>query len=124
MKECTINFLVSKPIFIKIGSWAIDYFTVFVALLVFTILVISFLSYWAGAMRNKLKKETEDVQLALHNNLQTLKKFIAGSHSYLKQDSEISEEEEEQAKNLLKTKVDSIEQKVSKEIKDIKDLLK
>ncbi|MDP3043291.1 MAG: cohesin domain-containing protein, partial [bacterium] len=114
------------PIFIKIGSWEFDYFTIFVILLIFTILVISFLAFWAGLMRNKLKKETDEAEQILHKSLIEFKKsFEENLDSLIEFEKETGRAKEKAAaRESLKRKIDFMENKVLKEIKDIEDLLK
>lgn len=114
------------PVFIKIGSWELDYFTVFVILLVFTVFAISFLAFWAGLMRSKLKKETDEAERILHKSLIEFKKsFEENLDSLIELEKETGRAEEKQAaRESLKRKIDFMENKVLKEIKDIEDLLK
>ncbi|MBU4455550.1 four helix bundle protein [Patescibacteria group bacterium] len=114
------------PVFVKIGSWEFDYFTVFVILLVFTILVISFLAFWAGLMRSKLKKEADEAEQILHKSLIEFKKlFEEDLDSLIELEKETGRVKEKMAaRESLKRKIDFMENKVLKEIKDIEDLLK
>jgi len=57
-------------IFIKIGSLAINYFTIFILLLLFVILVIVFLCLLGWIDKGKLRKETGEAEKALHGNLE------------------------------------------------------
>lgn len=121
-----ISFLVTSPIFVKFGSWVINYFTVFIALLLFTILVIAFLAFWAGLMRNKLKKETDEAQTALHKNLKDLKKLMAKEINRLDKLEGKDGHSRERAKirKTIQSRINFIEKKILGEIKDIEDLLK
>ena len=120
-----VSFLVTPPVFVKIGSWIISYFTIFVVLLLFTILVIALLAYWAGLTKNKLKKETDEAQAALHKNLKDFKKLIEREITFL--DSIEGEDghsrERIKIKRALKSRVDFVENKILKEIRDIENLL-
>ena len=121
-----ISFLVTSPIFVKIGSWAINYFTVFIILLLFTILVIALLAYWAGLIRGRLKKEADEVQKVLHSNLKEFRRLIEKESAYLESlEGKVGYEKEKvKIKRILKGRIDFIEKKIGKEIKDVQDLLK
>lgn len=121
-----VSLLVTPPIFVTIGSWVINYFTVFIILLVFTILIIAFLAFWAGLMRNRLKKETDEAQVALHKNLREFRKLIEQELILLDKlkGKEGYDREKANVKKALKGRVDFMEKKIAKEIKDIEDLLK
>jgi len=116
-----ISFLVTSPIFIKIGSLAINYFTIFILLLLFVILVIAFFAYWAGLIRGKLRKETGEAEKALHGNLKNFKKLIEKEVTQL---SKTKGKRGKGTKKTLKNRIDFIEKKILKEIDDIQVLLK
>ncbi|MDD5071463.1 MAG: cohesin domain-containing protein [Patescibacteria group bacterium] len=121
-----VSFLVTPPVFVKFGSWAINYFTIFIILLIFVILVIALLAYWAGMIKGKLKKETDEAQKVLRANLKEFRKLIEKESAYLESLKGKAGYEKERAKikRSLKGRVDFIEKKVMKEIKDVQDLLK
>jgi len=125
-KSEKISFLVTPPVFIKVGFWVINYFTVFILLLIFTLLIVSLLSYWAGLIRSRLKEETDEVQIVLHKNLKDFKKLLEKEMNDLEKLEGEDGHNRERAKvrKTLKTKINFVEKKVLKEIKDIEDLLK
>lgn len=116
----------AAPIFIKIGAWELDYFAVFVILLVFTVLVIFCLLLLASLIKRKTKKEVNEAEEVLHNNLKEFKNSIAEELALWDKFYNKKGYDEEKAKIIqsLKKKIDFMENKVLKEIKDIEDLLK
>ena len=121
-----ISFLVTPPIFARIGSFVINYFTVFVSLLFMIILIVILLVYLVGIVRRRLKKETIEVEKVLHNNLVSLKKAIEqeiNNLSKLKDEKEYKSEQTK-AKKRLKKKIEMTEKKILKEIKDVENILK
>jgi hypothetical protein len=121
-----ISFLVTPPIFTRLGPLVISYFTAFVILTLFIIIVVFFLAYWVNLMRNRLKKETNEAYYTLHKNLRNFK-------TQLERDMDIfiklkrkagNEKEKQKLKKSLKQKIDFIENKITKEINDINELLK
>ena len=121
-----VSFLVTSPIFVKFGSWAINYFTIFILLLIFLILVVALLAYWAGLIRGRLKKETDEVQQVLHGNLKEFRKLIEKESAYLESIKGKAGYGKERIRmgKVLKGRIDFIEKKIGKEIKDVQDLLK
>ncbi len=121
-----ISFLVTPPVFARLGSWVINYFTVLVSLLFMIILIILLILYLAGKIRKKLKKETGEVEQVLHKNFNNLKKNIdkeftdlnklAGKSNYNKERVEV--------KQRIKRNIDGAEKKIVKEIKDVEEILK
>jgi len=121
-----ISFLVTPPVFARLGSWVINYFTVLVSLLFMIILIILLILYLAGKIRKRLKKETGEVEQVLHKNFINLKKAIdkefidlnklAGTIDYNKERVEV--------KQRLKRNIDGVEKKIAKEIKDVEEILK
>ncbi len=120
-----ISFLVSPPIFARIGSFVINYFTVFVSLLFMIILIITLLLWLAHLIRRRLRKETVEVEEVLRANLSNLKKIINKELSDLEKikDPEERHREQTKAKLRLKKKVELTEKKILKEIKDVEDIL-
>ena len=118
-----ISFLVAPSAFVIFGSWVINYFTVFVSLLLFMILVIAFLAYWAGSVRNRLKKEVNEAQVILHKNLKELKKLMEKEINSLNKNN-VKGRQTIKTKRILNSRTNFIEKKIAKEIQDIKNLLK
>lgn len=121
-----VSFLVSPPVFAVIGSFVINYFTVFVSLIFMIILIVLLILYIAGLVRRKLKKETLEVEEIIHKNALAMKKAIdqefmalakfEGKAGYKK--------EKEKTKSNLKKTVDTNEKKSIKEVKDVEEILK
>jgi hypothetical protein len=121
-----VSFLVSPPIFARIGSFVINYFTVIASLLFMIILIVISLLFLIGLIRKKLKKETVEVEEVLHQNMKNLKKLIdedLDNLNNLKKMSEVAKESE-QMKKSLDDYVEATEKKILKEIKDVEDILK
>jgi len=122
-----VSFLVSPPIFAKIGSFAVDYFTVLVSLLLAVLLIIALLLYIAETIKKKLKKETIEIKEVLDENLNELKLDIEAE---LKKLSEASggkvkfNREKIKAKARLTRKINNAKERILKEIQDIEDTLK
>ena len=94
--------------------------------MLFTILVIALLAYWAGLIRGRLKKEADEVQKVLHSNLKEFRRLIEKESTYLEslEGKTGYEKEKVKMKRILKGRIDFIEKKIGKEIKDVQDLLK
>jgi len=121
-----VTFLVSPPIFARIGTFVINYFTVIASLLFMIILIIISLLFLIGLIRKKLKKETVEVEDVLHQNMKNLKKLIdedLDNLNNLKKMSDVAKESE-QMKKSLDDYIENTEKKILKEIKDVEDILK
>ena len=121
-----VTFLVSPPVFTRLGSIVINYFTVFTSLLFLIVLIIALVLYLFGFFRRKLKKETFEIEAVLRKNfidlhaevdrgLDKLEKAGAGP-GYRGEKARIKER--------LRSNIDQAEQKILKEIKDVEDVLK
>lgn len=121
-----IGFLVSPPIFTRIGDFVVNYFTVFVSLLFLIILTILLAIILARYAKKKLKKEAYEVEDVLRDNIKELRKEIENDFIEMgKGKTSLTQKkilEETQA--TLKIKIDSMEKKIMKEIKDVEDLAK
>lgn len=120
------TFLVAPPVFTMVGSYVIDYFTVFVSLLFMVLLIIALIVFIVGLLRRKLKKETFEIEDVLHENLEQHKKTIDQEFSKLKKFEGTAEYTKEKAKirNSMKKKLEIIEGKIMKEIRDVEKILK
>jgi hypothetical protein len=121
-----ITFLVSPPVFAQVGSFVINYFTVFVSLLFLIILIILGVFLLAGLIRKRLRREAIEVEDVLHRNLEEYRQAFDQEFKRLAQ-FEGSEEytgEKAKSKAKLKKKIDLTEKKIMKEVKDIEDILK
>jgi hypothetical protein len=115
-QSAKVSFLVSPPIFTKIGSFVINYFTVFVSLLFMILLIIILILYIIGLIKRKLRKETVEIEDVLHKNMAILKSTV---------DKELKGiDEADNPKIKLKKNIDTIEKQILKEIKDVEEILK
>ena len=121
-----ITFLVTPPIFARIGTLVINYFTVFVSLLFLIILIIILILYMAGLLRRKLKKETVEVEDVLRKNLSALQTEVEEELDKLDKvrSSAAYQKGKTQARQNIKANIDQAEKRILKEIKDVEDILK
>lgn len=119
------TFLVSPPVFAQIGSFVINYFTVFVSLLFLIILIIIAVFFLASMIRKRLRKEAGEVEEVVSRNLEEYKQTFDQEFSRLARYEGAEEYKDEKAKSKakLKKKIDTIEKKIMKEVKDIEDIL-
>jgi len=117
-----VTFIVSPPIFAVIGNFVINYFTVFTSL-IFLIVLIVFL---VGKARNKLKKETVEVENVSRVNLEELETFIDQEFAKLKKfEGKINyTQEKKKMKDKLRNRVGTVEKKILKEVRDVEDVLR
>lgn len=115
-----INFSISQPTVTKVGSFVIDYFTILVSLLFMVILVIIMIVFLARIIRNKLKKETTEVEEVLGKNLSNAKSMIDMEINSLN----MPKTEKERLKKELAKKIDEAEGGILKEVKDLKKILR
>lgn len=121
-----VSFVVSPPIFTVIGSYVINYFTVFASLIFIIFLIIALVIYIMGFVRRRLRKETVEIEKVLHENLQAYqedfeKEFLRlskfeGKTSY--------KTEKAKSKDVLIKKIEVVEKKILKEIRDVEDIIK
>jgi len=121
-----VTFLVSPPVFTKIGSFVINYFTVFVSLLFLIVLIIVGVFFLANMIRKRLRREAVEVEDVLHRNLEEYKQDFDQEFKRLAQyeGTEDYKNEKAKSKSKLKKKIDTLEKKILKEVKDIEDILK
>ena len=121
-----ISFLVTPPIFARIGNFIVNYFTVIASLLFIILLTIIAGIYLAEMIRKKLKKETIDVEKVLHANLEKLRNEVDDNIAELnkfKNSSNFTKERIKTKKKIVK-KINEAEIKIMKEVKDIEKILK
>jgi hypothetical protein len=116
------TFLVSPPVFVIVGNFVINYFTVIVSLLFMIILIILLILWLIALIRRRLKKETYDIEEVLHKNALEMKKTIDSEFTTMSKAA--SKTGIVKAKDNLKAKVDENEKKTLKEIKDVEKMLK
>jgi len=121
-----VSFLVSPPVFAVVGSFVINYFTVFVSLIFMIILIVLLILYIAGLIRRRLKKETLEIEEIIHKNALAMKKAIDEEFLALsKYEGKAGyKKEKEKTKLNLKKTVDTNEKKSLKEVKDVEEILK
>ncbi|MBU4257207.1 four helix bundle protein [Patescibacteria group bacterium] len=126
IKSCPKKLKSSEPIFAKIGSWSIRYFTVFVCLLIFALLIILYFLFLISSIKRKTRKEADKAEEALHSNLKDFKNSIERELTLWDKFGDKNGYDKEKVRIIqsLKKKIDFMENKVLKEIKDIEDLLK
>lgn len=121
-----ISFVVSPPIFTVIGSTVINYFTVFASLIFIIFLIIALVIYIMGFVRRRLRKETIEIEKVLHENLQAYlvdfdKEFLRLSKFEGKTSYKL---EKTKSQEVLTKKIEAVEKKILKEIKDVEDIVK
>ncbi|MEA3449769.1 MAG: cohesin domain-containing protein [Patescibacteria group bacterium] len=116
------TFLVTPPVFMVIGNFVINYFTVFVSLLFLIILIVLFIFWIVGLVRKKLKKETIEIEEVLRHNSAGMKKAINEEADEIIS-SRLKTDKLKAIKRLI-SKVDENEQKTLKEVKDVEEILK
>ncbi len=121
-----ISFLVTPPVFTRIGNYVVNYFTVLVSLLFMIILVVISVIYLSYLIRRKLKKETIEVEEVLHDNLNELKSYFDKEISRITRHHSVDSisQEKPKIKQNFRQKIDLTERKIMKEIKDVEKLLK
>lgn len=121
-----VSFLVSPPIFARIGSFVVNYFTIFTSLLFMIILIVVSLLYLVEIIRKRLKKETFEVESTLHSNLRSLRKEIDRDIAELSKYKGMPNFDREKArtKEKIDRKVRVTEGKIMKEVKDVEKILK
>lgn len=121
-----VSFLVSPPVFAKLGSLIINYFTVFASLLFMLILIVFASVFLFSFARKKLKKETFEIENAVNQKLEELKQDISSELAQLAKATQPGAYESERAKirTRLHGKIETAGKKIIKEVKDVEDILK
>lgn len=118
-------FLVTPPVFAKIGSFIIDYFTVIVSLIFMTVLIIFLLLLIAEMIRRRLKKETIEIEQVLAKNMSELEKATNAEFIKLGKLSKTEFNKEKiAAKKRLAKKIAETNKRILKEVKDVEKILK
>ena len=99
---------------------------VFVSLIFMIILIVILGIFLFGLIKRKIKKETIEVEDVLHNNLHEIKKEFNAEFDRLQniRHSEVYVHEKEKAKHRLNNKIEEVEKKILKEVRDVEDLVK
>jgi len=120
-----ISFLVTAPIFARLGSFVLNYFTVIASLLFVIVLIIAILVWIFEFVRKKLKKETLEVEDVLEKNIEELKITLNEEIEDLGKMSKIEfARNKERVKGILNEHVDETNRRILKEIKDVEKILK
>ncbi len=120
------SFLVSPPVFTTIGNFVLNYFVVFVSLVFMIVVIIALIFLIVFFVRRKLKKETVEAEVVLHNNLKDLRKMIEEELTALEKHKGKAgfKEEEIKTEKKIEDRIAQIEKKILKEMKDVEDILK
>jgi hypothetical protein len=120
------TFLVTPPVFVMIGAFVVDYFTVFVSLLFMILIIIALIIFIVGLFRKKLRKETFEIEDVLHENLKQYTKSIDQEFAKLKnfEGTVNYTKEKVKIKNAMKKKLVVVESKIMKEVRDVEKILK
>lgn len=120
-----VTFLVSPPVFTKIGSLVINYFTVFVSLLFMIILIVASVMYIANFLRRRLKKETVEAEYVVHRNFTDLGEIIDEEFNELNKMAGTAAYNKERIKfkQRIKNYMTEAERKIMKEIKDVEKIV-
>jgi hypothetical protein len=114
-----LNFLVTPPIFARIGSYVVNYFTVFASLLFLIVLIILLFVLLFGFLRRKLKKETVEIEEVLGKHMSILKKSVGEEIANLK-----GADGKREMKKHLEDEIDETNRRILKEIRDVEKILK
>ena len=121
----TINFKVDLPPFLKFGKIAIDYLNIMVTLIVLLVGAIAIIFYiWhrISLWRTKVRKETEEADEKFHKAFLALREEVEEQVAKLDGKKGLSSTEK-RISDKLKEALDTTEEFVGKEIKDIKEEL-
>ncbi len=121
-----IGFLVSSPVFTRIGDFVVNYFTVFVSLLFLILLVIILFIMIARLAKKRLRREASEVEEVLKQNIKDLRGEIEKDFEAMSKGRSSASQKKllEETHIALKTKIDSMEKRTMKEIRDVEDLAK
>ncbi len=119
------SFLITPPIFAKIGSFVINYFTVLVSLIFMIILIIVLLTMLVEFLRKKLKKETYEIETVLEKNIKEFEKEINKEFTALGKlnKTEYTKEKLKMKKRLI-NKIQKMGDSIAKEVQDVEKILK
>ncbi len=119
------SFLISPPVFARLGNLVVNYFTVFASLLFMIVLIAASVIFLVYFVRKKLRKETFEIEKVLARKLSELRIEINGEFAKLSKTGPAALKSERiRAKIRIDEKLDSAEKKILKEIKDVEDIVK
>jgi hypothetical protein len=124
-QSAKISFLVTAPIFARIGSFVLNYFTVIVSLIFIIVLIAALLVWIFEFVRKKLKKETLEIEDMLEKNMEELKVAVSEEMDDI---SKMTKTEftrgKARAVDILHQHIDETNKRILKEIKDVERILK
>ena len=124
-QSAKISFLVTAPIFARIGSFVLNYFTVIVSLIFIIVLIIALLVWIFEFVRKKLKKETLEIEDVLEKNIEELKIAVSEEMDDI---SKMTKTEftrgKARAVDILHQHIDETNKRILKEIRDVEKILK
>jgi hypothetical protein len=124
-QSAKVSFLVSPPVFTRIGSLVINYFTVLVSLLFIVVLIVFLLIWIFEVIRKKLKKETIEIEKVLEKNMEALKISVNEEIDALSKMTKIELTKSKAIiKGRLEARINETNGDILKEVKDVEKLLK
>jgi large-conductance mechanosensitive channel len=120
-----ISFLVSPSVFVKIGSFVVNYFTVLASLLFVALVIIFIIVLLISFVRKKLRRETIEVETVLRRHFKQLKQEARDDLARLakiRQADDFKQEKRKIQARLLR-RIEEAEKKILKEVKDVEDIL-
>jgi len=124
-QSAKISFLVTAPIFARIGSFVLNYFTVIVSLIFIIVLIVALLVWIFEFVRKKLKKETLEIEDMLEKNMEELKVAVSEEMDDI---SKMTKTEftrgKARAVDILHQHIDETNKRILKEIRDVERILK
>jgi hypothetical protein len=124
-QSAKISFLVSAPIFARVGSFVLNYFTVIVSLIFIIVLIVAVLVWIFEFVRKRLKKETLEIEDVLAKNMEELKIAITEEMDDI---SKMTKTEFTKGKaraiDILHQHIDETNKRILKEVKDVEKILK
>lgn len=124
-QSAKISFLVTPPIFARIGSFVLNYFTVIASLLFIIVLIVMILIWIFEFVRKRLKKETLEIEDVLGKNIEELKVVVGNEIEALGKLTKVEFiREKEQVKSKLNEQINQTGRNILKEVKDVEKILK
>lgn len=120
---------VTPSAFLRIGSWAVNFFAVLIPLL--ALLIVTIMLIWYGwhkflILKGQVRKEVGEAESELHRSFDFLREDLQKqikSFEKIRSERYLTEEEENTLKQLKKD-LDDSEKSVGKEIEDIEKMVK
>lgn len=120
------NFVVNPPIFVRIGSFIIDYFTAIVSAIFLFLLSMMSIVYLIAFVRKRLKRETIEAEEVAKHVLKSFREEMDEEFAKLLQDETkaAGRKHKEEVILHLDGRLDEVEEKILKEMKDVEQILK